>query len=451
MFKNRISRRKFFGVSAVAGAAGATTAVSAVSGSAEESAVDIDKVLPAKEREAFPVLVTDKCKQMDHKYTVFSRMVWDKSLQVERLGRQEGDKEPVPGWTQLDEALEQAGWTIDSTIAPGSCVGIPNSMAYKWEGRVNRSQYEFGSPEDAARKVKKAAGFLGASLVGITGYDKLWDYSRILTRGAEPSEEELEQEDQGEMGQEDAGPPREAFEIIEPDFPFEPKSVIVMAFEMDYAGIGTSPSCIEGAATGLGYSRMAATGLSMASFLRQLGYKSFACGNDVSLSIPYAIAAGLGELGRNGMLVTREFGPRVRIAKVYTELEMKRDKPKTFGVWDFCKSCKRCAESCPSKAIPMGNPTLEGGTISNNPGVLKWYVDPEKCRRFWGENRTDCTNCITACPFNKPAMWHHKLIAASASLPAAPLHYTMAKMDKVFGFGDVNDIEANRDFWERED
>ena len=453
--KDKISRRKFFEVSAVAGAAGAAAGVSAPSGIAQESSVDIDNVLPAKERETFPVLVTDKCKQMDHKYTVFSRMAWDKSLQLESLGRKEGDEEPPAGWTQLDEALDGAGWTINDTIADGSASGIPHSTAYRWEGRVHPRQYEFENPEDAAKKVKKAARFLGASLVGISKHDKLWDYSRLLTRDEEPSEEEVEQggrqDDESETSQENVGPPREMFEMIEPDFPFEPKSVIVVAFEMDYVGMGTSPSCIESAATGLGYSKMAATGLSIASFIRQLGYKAFACGNDVSLSVPYAIAAGLGELGRNGLLVTREFGPRVRIAKIYTELEMKKDKPKTFGVWEFCQSCRRCAESCPPEAISTGSPTLEGTTISNNPGVLKWYVDPEKCRKFWGENRTDCANCITACPYNKPPMWHHRLIAASASLPGAPLHYTMAKMDKIFGFGDVNDIGANRDFWDRED
>ena len=107
--KNKISRRKFVEVSAVAGAAGAAAGVSAPSGIAQESSIDIDNVLPAKEREEFPVLVTDKCEQMDHKYTVFSRMVWDKSLQVESLGRKEGDADPPSGWTQLEEALDQAG------------------------------------------------------------------------------------------------------------------------------------------------------------------------------------------------------------------------------------------------------------------------------------------------------------------------------------------------------
>ncbi len=182
--ENKISRRKFFEVGAVAGAAGAAAGVSAPPGIAQESSIDIDKVLPVKEREEFPVLVTDKCKQMDHKYTVFSRMRWDKSLQVgDEMNPSEEeriDKGAPSGWTQLDTALEGAGWTIDSTIAEGSCVGIPNSMAYRWKGRVHPNRYKFKSPEDAAKKIKKAAKFLGASLVGITKYDKLWDYSRLV-------------------------------------------------------------------------------------------------------------------------------------------------------------------------------------------------------------------------------------------------------------------------------
>jgi epoxyqueuosine reductase QueG len=106
---------------------------------------------------------------------------------------------------------------------------------------------------------------------------------------------------------------------------------VAIAVEMDYETIALSPSSLEGAATGLGYSRMSSVGYSVATFIRALGYRAFANGNDVSLSIPYAIAAGLGELGRHGMLITPEYGPRVRLVKVFTELELKPDKPKTFG------------------------------------------------------------------------------------------------------------------------
>ena len=148
------------------------------------------------------------------------------------------------------------------------------------------------------------------------------------------------------------------------------------------------------------------------------------------------------------MLITKEFGPRVRLVKVFTELDLKPDRPKTFGAWDFCKNCKRCAEACPSQAIPSDEPTLEGKTISNNPGVLKWYIDPEKCIQFWRENGTDCANCITACTFNKPSLWNHQLLTAMAALPGAPLHILMAKMDKFFGYGNVDDRQANAAFWD---
>jgi len=476
----RISRRKFIKLGASAGVTSAALGASALTEKSEETQgvpLDLDQILPAKEREEFPVLITDQCKRMDHKYTVFCRQMWDDSL-METMedgppdegesmgegppGERGGERQKAPpGWTQLDNALGGAGWSINGAIAGGSAFGMPQSRAYQWDGRVSRERYVFESPEDAAKKIKKAARFLGADLVGITKHDPLWDYSRMI----KPKWDEDRRDQEEEEGEE---PPRgdrqereehkrhrpafeDMFDSIEPNFPFKPKSVIVLAFEMDYEAIAASPSEIEGAATGLGYSRMAATGYSMADFIRSLGYKSFACGNDVSLSIPYAIAAGLGELGRNGLLVTREYGPRVRLAKVYTELELKYDKPKTFGVWEFCKSCKRCADHCPSEAIPHGEPTLEGNTISNNPGALKWYIDPEKCHQFWDENGTDCANCITACPFNKPAMWHHQLIAAASSLPGAPLHTVMAKMDKFFGFGNTCDNKANVNFWNKED
>jgi reductive dehalogenase len=193
---------------------------------------------------------------------------------------------------------------------------------------------------------------------------------------------------------------------------------------------------------------MCEVGYSVATFIRALGYRAFANGNDVSLSIPYAVAAGLGELGRNGMLITREFGPRVRLVKVFTELELAPDHLISFGVWDFCKSCKRCADACPSKAVSDGEPTLEGKTISNNPGVLKWYIDPEKCIQFWRDNGSDCANCIAACPYNKLATWPHRLSTSVAALPVAPLHSFLSKLDKQVGFGNIDNLKENANFWE---
>ena len=386
-----------------------------------------------------PIKITDKCQRMDQKNTIFARQLWDHEFvkrveaSVDRSSMEALEK--VKGWSPLDQALDEAAWALDHKFASGSENGQPHSQAYEWDERVRRKKVEFQNAEDTSRKVKKAARYLGADLVGITPYDPLWTYSRLI-------KEKLESEEGSD------GKPE--FEQFVPEFPFEPKSVVVIAVEMDYETIALSPSSLEGAATGLGYSRMCSVGYSVATFIRALGYRAFANGNDVSLSIPYAVAAGLGELGRHGMLITPEYGPRVRLVKVFTELELKPDKPKAFGAWEFCKRCKRCADSCPSQAIPTGEPTLEGKTISNNPGVLKWYIDPEKCIQFWRENGSDCANCITACPFNKLPMWHHQLSAGLAATPFAPIHTLLAKMDKFFGFGDVNDRRANATFWEKD-
>ncbi len=386
-----------------------------------------------------PLRITDKCERMPQKNTIFARQLWDFEFMqriessIDRKRRE--DYRDAKGWTQLDEALNEAGWAVDNKFASGSENGQPHSMAYAWDERIRRQKVTFKDPADASKKVKKAARYLGASLVGITNYDPLWTYSELI-------KEKFERED---ISRED-GPPE--YEIFTPEFPFEPKSAVVMAVEMDYRTIALSPSELEGAATGLGYSHMCEVGYSVATFIRALGYRAFANGNDVSLSIPYAVAAGLGELGRNGMLITREFGPRVRLVKVFTELKLAPDHPISFGVWDFCKNCKRCADACPSKAVSDGEPTLEGKTISNNPGVLKWYIDPEKCIQFWRDNGSDCANCIAACPYNKLATWPHRLSTSVAALPVAPLHSFLSKLDKQVGFGNIDNLKENASFWE---
>ena len=76
----------------------------------------------------------------------------------------------------------------------------------------------------------------------------------------------------------------------------------------------------QGGGKGQGYSMMVYTANLMAAFIRGLGYKAIPCGNDTALSIPLAMAAGLGEWSRMGLLVTEKFGPRVRLCKVFTDM-----------------------------------------------------------------------------------------------------------------------------------
>jgi ferredoxin len=110
----------------------------------------------------------------------------------------------------------------------------------------------------------------------------------------------------------------------------------------------------------------------------------------------------------------------------------------------------RCAESCPSQSITYDkDPSWSGSTISNNPGVLKWYVNVETCYHFWTENGGDCNNCIVSCPFTKNRHWSHGI--ARFLIKYMPfLNRLWVKIDHWMGYGKQRDpdefYENKKDF-----
>jgi epoxyqueuosine reductase len=277
------------------------------------------------------------------------------------------------GYTRIDYALAEASWTVHDVWTEAfswarlSRPRGPSLMGDKWYS----SRYDVGDATTMTKQIKMTSRFFGASLVGITELDCRWVYAN------------------------------RRFNLEPLELPKEVKYSVVMAIEMNEVGIATSPACPAAAATGLGYSKMAFTASSLAEFIRNLGYTAIPDGNDMSLSVPLAIDAGLGQLGRNGLLITPEYGPRVRLCKVFTDLPLEPDSPIDFGVTDFCRRCRLCADACEVDAISKEDePSWEPACRSNNPGVQKWYVDGEKCYEYWCDNGTDCSTCISVCPFN---------------------------------------------------
>jgi reductive dehalogenase len=178
---------------------------------------------------------------------------------------------------------------------------------------------------------------------------------------------------------------------------------------------------------------MAVTATTLAEFIRCLGYRALPAGNGVGLSIPMAIDAGLGELGRLGLLITPKYGPRVRLAKVITDMPLIPDQPISFGVVEFCEKCMLCAEDCPSNSIAKGPRTWEGKSVSNNPGVFKWYIQPKSCYDY---NGFSCSNCKRVCPFTKPNnSWLHKMIRSAILKRIGPLNDLMVSLDQASGYG----------------
>jgi len=221
--------------------------------------------------------------------------------------------------------------------------------------------------------------------------------------------------------------------------------VVALAFEEDYWGIANSPGRLASAATGDGYSRMAITSSTLADFIRALGYRALPAGNGIGLSIPIAIDAGLGQLGRNGLLITPKYGPRVRLAKVITDMPLIPDAPIDFGVTEFCEVCMLCARECPSESISLGPRTVEGRSPSNNPGVLKWHARHEDCYDF---NGFSCSNCKRVCPFNKPNnSWLHRMIRRIIDGRIKGLDDVMVGLDQASGYGRQ---VPDREFWKME-
>ncbi|HUT72254.1 MAG TPA: reductive dehalogenase [Desulfatiglandales bacterium] len=238
------------------------------------------------------------------------------------------------------------------------------------------------SAEEATERVKGYARSRGADLVGISEINPLWVYSY---RG------EIFHESWDDWGK---------------DIRVDQKYAIVFATQMSFEMVGTgphSPTMIESMGN---YAQGAYIATQLAHFIANLGYSATASHlrHYDALMVPLAVDAGLGELGRLGYLITKEFGPRVRLGAVTTDLPLVPDEPIDIGVEDFCRICKKCAMCCPSSSIPEERDQ----TVVN--GSLRWKLNDETCFEYWGRIGTDCNICMRVCPWSHARTFPHKLI-----------------------------------------
>lgn len=369
--------------------------------------------------------------RFDQRYTMFSRPrdLEHADPHILEMGRKHyGVREFTdrPGYGMGDWAFAMGCWYLERWWGFGNLVG--DKGLYAWNPDPSElalrdriapgHRLPVSDPEEMTRIVKRAALYMGASAVGVCALDRRWIYSHRFHPGTldhTPIEE----------------------------IPNSFRYAVVMLHEMDYSLMRTAPAYPQFGATGRGYSMMAYVASSMAHYIRDLGYMAIPSGNDTALSIPMAIDAGLGELGRHGLLITPRFGPRVRISKVMTDLPLVPDRPVDLGVRRMCQVCGKCASACPGRAISTGAPTFKGPTVSNNHGPCKWYVNPEKCFGFWVKNKGDCAVCIRVCVFNKPDTWFHNAVRLHVRrMPRFDRFYL--RMDDFCGYGKQMDV---RDVW----
>lgn len=184
------------------------------------------------------------------------------------------------------------------------------------------------------------------------------------------------------------------------------KYAIALTVEMDYSMMATAPKSPVISESAYQYLRSGTIAVQIASFIRDMGYSARAhIDAHFELICPLvARDAGLGEIGRMGLLMTPEIGPRNRIAVITTDLELPVDERKAdYSMIDFCNVCKKCNVNCPVQAIPSTN-------RDNINGVSRWKINSEACYTYWTKVGTDCGKCMMVCPYSHPDYLFHRII-----------------------------------------
>ncbi|MDW7678907.1 MAG: reductive dehalogenase domain-containing protein, partial [Bacillota bacterium] len=249
----------------------------------------------------------------------------------------------------------------------GSAFQFLSEMKHLSEGFPAAEKTVVPGPEEMTRLLKGLAAYYGARLTGVCAME---DYHYYSHRG------------------------RETIHYGNPIRNSHPYG-LVFAVEMEKDMILRAPGIPESLAAVKGYMEGAMIGMILSYYIRSLGFdaRNHMDGNYLLIAPLVARDGGLGEIGRHGLLITKEYGPRVRLGVVTTDLPLTADGPVAFGIQDFCSLCNRCAVSCPGIAIPRGGKELIDGD-------MRWRITDTACYQRWRMLGTDCGVCLASCPFS---------------------------------------------------
>lgn len=277
--------------------------------------------------------------------------------------------------------LAEAWSSAMGAVSPRPVSGPPEESDFprpRRGGRVPQPK-KMKDPAKTAELIKKVSHQFGSALVGITRLNPDWVYGYpISRRGFENTEEPLQIPDHWQFA-------------------------IVVGAPMSWDPLYANPTF---GTSNDAYSRSRIIATRVAAFIKMLGYpaRTHIPGTSYDLMVPpIAIDAGLGQQGRHSIVITPELGCNFRPAVITTNLPMATDSPIDFGVNDFCRTCRICAEQCPSGAITLGDQTEVRG-------YRRWQVNAPKCANMWTSTLgpMGCRLCVAVCPYSRKANWLHR-------------------------------------------
>lgn len=224
------------------------------------------------------------------------------------------------------------------------------------------------------RKIKRKAHNLGANLVGVANVER-W---------------ETEHHNAEEYWPQNIWP--------------WSKSVIVLAVQIFPSMLETTPSVVYSELYNTTNRFLDEVAYRLANYINTLGHRAHFfprdCYGDISVLVkkPEAafshvlagLYAGLGTVGMNHTLLTKEYGPRIRLVSVITDLEL---PPDSMLKKELCVKCQACALRCPMQAF----------TPQPDTHIAK--MDKQRCAAYHaqlkGEFRYPCGLCNAVCPIGK--------------------------------------------------
>ncbi|MBI4287877.1 MAG: 4Fe-4S dicluster domain-containing protein [Chloroflexi bacterium] len=188
--------------------------------------------------------------------------------------------------------------------------------------------------------------------------------------------------------------------VVTQDYAYREQSIpgkyaISVAMKMDVHKVNLAPSREAEEEYWRVYYELGEANIKLAEFIRSLGYPAFAhhpLGMGRLLMIPFAIASGLARLGRLGVAMTPEFGPRIRLACVTTDLPLAIDKPPDSHRAEYCDRCLACYRACPVQAIAR--------ELTNERGIERYVLDWQRCRSH-SNYHNGCGICLKVCPYDR--------------------------------------------------
>jgi reductive dehalogenase len=330
--------------------------------------------------------VDDSGERFDERDTIFAREEYlpGSEKYAHYYAAHPENKETDDKLRRLPELLAPGGKFYDPARSQAikSMFSVIRQLTTQVDGEISDRQAAV-EPNDITPEIKELVLRLGADEVGVARLDRKYVYSHVG------------------RGPEEWGKP------ITNDHSF----AIVFTLEMSYDQVEAAPDLPITEETARQYLRGALISVSLARFIRSLGYPARAHISESNYQIILAAVAhdaGLGELGRLGYLISPTYGARIRLGGVTTDLPLLPDRPITFGVQNFCDRCLKCAVNCPSGAIP-------GGSRTAVRGIEKWQLNAEQCLTYWRLAGTDCGLCMKVCPFSHPPTFLHNRVRSGIS------------------------------------